>query len=96
MSKPFLCECGNLLNVGEIAPGSRFGCPSCGAERLLDLSDPGLLSAFSDDDGVYSLMLKKRLNEVQTLDMAVPVADKPGQQSVTRIKLLTGLRLLTH
>ena len=52
MSKPFLCECGNLLNVSEIPSGSRFSCPSCGVARILDLSDPGMLSSFTDAEGV--------------------------------------------
>ena len=82
MSKPFLCECGNLLNVDEIAPGSRFGCPSCGAERLLDPADPGLLTSFSDAEGVFGLLLKKRLTDIQTLDMAIPAADEGTAQSL--------------
>ena len=68
MSKPFLCECGNLLNVSEIPAGRRFSCPSCGVSRILDLSDPGMLSSFTDAEGVYNLMLKKKLSDAPTLD----------------------------
>ncbi|MFQ5654496.1 MAG: protein kinase, partial [Planctomycetota bacterium] len=73
MSKPYLCQCGNLVNVAEIAPGTHFRCPSCSSERLLELSDPGLLEVYGDSDGVYNMLLEKRLSGEQKIAHAVPV-----------------------
>lgn len=63
MSRPFLCDCGTLLEVDEIAPGSGFRCPQCSKERALDLSDPGLLADHEGNDGVYSMLLRRRLSD---------------------------------
>ncbi|MEM7168178.1 MAG: serine/threonine-protein kinase [Planctomycetota bacterium] len=73
MSRPFLCDCGSLLDVDEIALGAGFRCPQCSTERQLDPSDPGLLADHEGNDGVYSMLLRRRLADDAPLVDAEPI-----------------------
>lgn len=81
MSKPFLCECGSLLNVDEIPPGGFFRCPDCGIVRSLEASDPGLLDEHAQPDGVYDMLLRRRMATETQLPAAIPVSASEASSS---------------
>ncbi len=73
MSQPYLCNCGEIIDVEDIAPESGFKCPHCRASRQLDASDPALLGNFGGHDGRFNLLLKRKLPDDGAIERAEPV-----------------------
>lgn len=72
-TQPFLCSCGEIVDVSLVAPGAAFRCPSCDVETQLDTNDPAFLSSYRRDDGVYDMLLRRRLDSAENLKPALPV-----------------------
>ncbi|MEE8141596.1 MAG: serine/threonine-protein kinase [Planctomycetota bacterium] len=89
MTKPYLCECGSLVNVAEIAHGALFSCPFCGSESRLVPSDPALLAHFTDSDGVYPMLLERKISEEPAMGEAVPVAPHPDGEKRSKDQTAT-------
>ncbi len=86
MSEPYLCSCGSLVNVAEIALGGEFRCPHCGSAHHLEATDPALLRRHASEEGIYQLLLEERIRserevrEAQPLAMAL--ADEPHAKTL--------------
>ncbi|MFN0060070.1 MAG: protein kinase domain-containing protein [Planctomycetota bacterium] len=90
MTTPYLCRCGAVLNVGDIAAGGRFRCPECKSETVLDRSDPALLANNRGSDGVYDLLLKRRFAQDPRVFEAIPLDPRPTFQAGTGLQAESG------
>ena len=94
VSQPYLCQCGSVMDVAEIAAGHGFRCPTCGLEQDLERDDPALLRGDPGGGGVYDMLLEERiadqddlpaavsLDRSATPQAAVPAASETGHASV--------------
>ncbi|MGE3163395.1 MAG: protein kinase [Planctomycetota bacterium] len=87
MSRPFLCACGSVLDVEQIPLGARFGCPACGSQRHLAAADPGLLAEHAEPDGIYDMLLKRRMGTGAEFAPAVLVSHdvQPAPRAAERL-----------
>lgn len=89
-TQPYLCSCGEIVDVSHVDLGARFRCPNCEAESRLVENDPALLSSFRRDDGVYDLLLRRRLEEARELKVAVLVESGAVAGAVAETETQTG------
>jgi len=71
--QPYLCDCGDVINVAGIDPGTAFLCPICAEESKLDAEDVRLIKVSDRPGGVYESLLRERLENQTGLPAATPI-----------------------
>ncbi len=78
MTQPFICNCGEVIDVVRIPSGEGFICPSCSGESSLEEEDPRLITPSERGGGVYDELLRERLATAGGLPAATPRAGSPN------------------
>ena len=72
MTVPYLCDCGDVIDVSDIRPGTEFVCPRCSGETRLESEDPRVILPTTSGGGVYDSLLRERLDSAEGLPAATP------------------------
>ncbi len=84
MTVPYLCDCGDVIDVSEIHPGTEFICPSCSGETRLENEDPRVITPTASGGGVYDSLLRERLDSAGGLPPASPAGGRSALRPGTR------------
>lgn len=68
-----LCDCGEVIDVSGIEPGSEFICPGCRKDSPLEEGDPRLVGPSRRGGGVFDALLRERLESGDGIPAATPV-----------------------
>jgi len=71
--QPYLCDCGDVINVAGIDPGTAFLCPVCAEESKFDAEDVRLIKVSDRPGGIYDSLLRERLENSTNLPTATPI-----------------------
>lgn len=77
MSRPFLCDCGDVIDVNGLTEDQPIHCPLCSWSGSIEEHPDRLLALSAHGGGVYDSLLRDRLSTAEGLPIAGQLATVP-------------------